>query len=48
MLVELSKLGGIQQAQLEFHEESSFFSWGYNRGIVIEKITITTAETDKS
>ncbi|XP_048763218.1 inactive pancreatic lipase-related protein 1-like isoform X2 [Ostrea edulis] len=48
MLVELSKLGGIQQAQLEFREQSSYFSWSYNRGIVIRKITITTAETDKS
>ncbi|XP_061182222.1 pancreatic lipase-related protein 2-like isoform X1 [Saccostrea echinata] len=48
MLVELNKLGSIRQAQLEFHEQSSFFSWGYDRGIAIQKITVTTADTDKS
>lgn len=48
MLVELSTLGDIQQAQLEFHEERSFFSWGEDKGIVVEKVTITAADTDKS
>lgn len=48
MLVELSKLGDIQQAQLEFHEERSFFSWGEDKGVVVERVTITAADTDKS
>lgn len=48
MLVELSKLGDIQQVQLEFHEERSFFSWGEDKGVVVERVTITAADTDKS
>lgn len=48
MLVELAKLGDIQQAQLEFHEERSFFSWGEDKGVVVERVTITAADTDKS